>query len=208
MRAWRFLTALLLATIASASYGDRQPAFKSCVTACEQTDCAPTAPPLPLHLRMLFWTCESNCDYKCQRQLTVAAQKQNAPVYQYHGKWPFVRIWGVQEPASVIFSVLNGYMHLKSWPLVRNGISKQHPMRLWLSVFVVLGTWTWLWSAVFHIRDFSITEKLDYYSAGLNVLYMFFLGVVRLLRLKTWRETRVVVGLCAVPYFMHVGYLS
>ncbi|KAI8323708.1 Per1-like protein [Martensiomyces pterosporus] len=199
---------LLLAFSATASSGDRQESFQRCLSSCVQVDCAPDAPALPLHLRLLFWACDSNCDYKCQRKLTREAQATGGDIHQYHGKWPFVRIWGIQEPASVIFSLLNGYMHLKSWPLVRQTLPKMHPMRLWLSVFIVLGSWAWLWSAVFHTRDFPLTEKLDYFSAGLNVLYIFFLGVVRMLRLSTWRQTRVVAIFCAIPYCLHVGYLS
>ena len=30
---------------------------------------------------------------------------------QYHGKWPFSRAWGVQEPASAVFSVANLAVH-------------------------------------------------------------------------------------------------
>ncbi|KAJ2908753.1 hypothetical protein GGI21_002569, partial [Coemansia aciculifera] len=203
------LILLFLVLSVVASSGDRQPSFRACLKACVATDCAPSAPPLPLFLRALWWTCESNCDYKCQRTLTIAAQSQpGGVVHQYHGKWPFVRIMGVQEPASVIFSLLNGLMHLRSWKLVRDGIPVRHPMRQWLSVFVVIGSWSWLCSAVFHTRDFPITEKLDYFSAGFNVLYIFFLGTTRMLRLKTWRQTRVLAIFCAVPYCLHVAYLS
>ncbi|KAJ2838601.1 hypothetical protein FBU31_000888 [Coemansia sp. 'formosensis'] len=193
---------LLLALSALASSGDRQPAFQACVRSCIARDCAPTAPPLPLHLRALWWTCSSNCDYECQRQLT-----QEGSVHQYHGKWPFVRVLGIQEPASVIFSLLNGAMHVRSWRAVRH-LPLRHPMRRWLSVFVVIGTWSWLCSAVFHTRDFPLTEKLDYFSAGFNVLYIFFLGSTRMLRLTTWRQTRVVALCCAIPYALHVAYLS
>ena len=27
-------------------------------------------------------------------------------------QWPFIRLWGTQEPASVVFSLLNGLGHL------------------------------------------------------------------------------------------------
>lgn len=33
--------------------------------------------------------------------------------YNYFPQWPFVRVFGIQEPASVIFSVLNGLCHLR-----------------------------------------------------------------------------------------------
>ncbi|KAJ2448740.1 hypothetical protein GGF42_004999 [Coemansia sp. RSA 2424] len=204
------LILLLLVFSAVASSGDRQPSFRACLKSCIAKDCSPDAPPLPAVLRALWWTCESNCDYKCQRQLTAAAQNRHPQgvVHQYHGKWPFLRILGVQEPASVIFSLLNGAMHLRSWKMVREGIPVRHPMRRWLSVFIVIGTWSWLCSAVFHTRDFPITEKLDYFSAGFNVLYIFFLGTTRMLRLTTWHQTRVLALCCGIPYAMHVAYLS
>ncbi|KAJ1719606.1 hypothetical protein LPJ61_006278, partial [Coemansia biformis] len=81
-------------------------------------------------------------------------------------------------------------------------------MRRWLSLFVMLGSWTWFCSAIFHIRDFPLTEKLDYFSAGLNVLYIFFLGTVRVLRLGTWRQSKALMVVCAIAYGLHVGYLS
>ncbi|KAI9502464.1 hypothetical protein GGI25_004956 [Coemansia spiralis] len=205
------LAIVLLLALASASSGDRQREFKHCVSSCVKADCSENAKPLPLRLQLLFWTCESNCDYKCQRKLTSKARqpgKHSHAIHQYHGKWPFVRIFGVQEPASVIFSILNGVMHLQSWKLVRDSVPKIHPMRRWLSLFVVLGSWSWFCSTIFHMRDFPLTEKLDYFSAGLNVLYIFFLGMVRALRLGTWRETRVLAIACAVPYCLHVAYLS
>ncbi|KAJ2704053.1 hypothetical protein FB645_003586 [Coemansia sp. IMI 203386] len=189
-----------------ASSGDRQKIFGKCVSSCILTECTPDSPPLPLYLQLFQWTCDSNCDYKCQRGITVRAQMDGRRVHQYHGKWPFIRVFGIQEPASVVFSVLNGYMHLRSWRLV-NRIHKEHAMRRWLRVFMVIGTWSWLCSAVFHMRDFPVTEKLDYFSAGLNVLYILFLGTVRMLRLKTWRETKTVAMVCALMYLMHVGYL-
>ncbi|KAJ2401785.1 hypothetical protein GGI23_001166 [Coemansia sp. RSA 2559] len=199
---------LLLAHATVASSGDRQPGFQRCVRTCVHADCAVNAAPLPLHLRALLWTCESNCDYKCQRQQTHQARLNARRIHQYHGKWPFVRIVGIQEPASVVFSVLNGAMHVREWASVRKRVPESHAMRKWLSVFVVLGTWTWFCSAVFHVRDFALTERLDYFSAGLNVLYIFFLGSVRALRLATWADTRWLAVACAVPYVLHVSYLS
>ncbi|KAJ2519939.1 hypothetical protein H4217_002373 [Coemansia sp. RSA 1939] len=205
---------LLLAHVTEASSGDRQPAFQQCVRKCIDERCdgnAAATAGLARHLRALLWTCGSNCDYECQRQLTRQARQQQPPgrMHQFHGKWAFVRVGGVQEPASVVFSLLNGLMHLRAWPAVRARVPQSHAMRRWLSGFVVLGAWTWFCSAVFHVRDFPLTERLDYFSAGLNVLYIFFLGTVRALRLPAWSAgTRALVLLCAIPYCLHVAYLS
>lgn len=40
----------------------------------------------------------------------------------------------------------------------------------------------WFWSAVFHTRDFRFTERMDYFAAGANVMYGFFLAPV-----KVWK---------------------
>ncbi|KAJ2695853.1 hypothetical protein H4R19_005801 [Coemansia spiralis] len=206
MRVLLLLLVVVFAAAAGASSGDRQQSFKKCVAKCVRSECTSNTQ-LPLYLRLLWWTCETDCDYRCQRLETERAQQTGAEIHQYHGKWPFVRVLGIQEPASVLFSILNGAAHVRSWRLVRNSL-RSHPMRRWLSIFIVLGTWTWFCSAVFHVRDFPLTEKLDYFSAGLNVLYIFFLGAVRMLRLDTWRQTRPLVAVCAAAYALHVGYLT
>lgn len=33
------------------------------------------------------------------------------PTPQFFGKWPFLRLLGMQEPASVLFSLLNFFAH-------------------------------------------------------------------------------------------------
>jgi len=33
--------------------------------------------------------------------------EKGEPVQQYYGKWPFWRLLGMQEPASLLFSTLN-----------------------------------------------------------------------------------------------------
>jgi hypothetical protein len=63
-------------------------------------------------LRLLQWSWVDNCRYECMHQVVAARLRRGAPVQQYHGKWPFVRVLGVQEPASVLFSLANlaGYL--------------------------------------------------------------------------------------------------
>lgn len=38
--------------------------------------------PLPLHLRMLLWDCEQNCDYECQRIITKERISRKEEIYQ------------------------------------------------------------------------------------------------------------------------------
>ena len=43
------------------------------------------------------------CEYFKQR----IYRRQARPLDKYFGKWPFRRVWGVQEPMSVLFSICN-----------------------------------------------------------------------------------------------------
>jgi hypothetical protein len=60
-------------------------------------------------LTVSSWDCASDCDYRCMWMLEdkKAAPQQAAEVEKYFGKWPFIRAFGAQEPASVLFSILN-----------------------------------------------------------------------------------------------------
>ncbi|GER47788.1 per1-like family protein, partial [Striga asiatica] len=42
-------------------------------------------------------------------------QKHGYRPVEYHGKWPFMRIYGIQEPVSVAFSALNLAVHFHGW---------------------------------------------------------------------------------------------
>jgi len=68
------LTALVglavLATVAYASTGDRNPTFQQCLKGCRITYCDPSQPPIPAYLRAFGWTCEDNCRYECGHAFT------------------------------------------------------------------------------------------------------------------------------------------
>ncbi|KAG7664181.1 uncharacterized protein J8A68_002285 [[Candida] subhashii] len=145
--------------------------------------------PLPLHLRLLGWNCDSNCDYQCQRIITAERKSRNEEIYQFHGKWPFWRVLGIQEFFSVLMSLGNlsaTYLGFKK--LVRIIKSDNVPRGLkyqYVNVMIlaVVTMFAWLFSTIFHIRDYPITEHLDYYFAGLTVLSGFHALGARLFRL-------------------------
>lgn len=88
-------------------------------------------------------------------------KKNGFPVQQFHGKWPFVRILGIQEPASAIFSILNLLPHIYMFREMRKTVSsetKTYPVWLGYSL-VSINTWTW--STIFHTRDWDFTEKVN-----------------------------------------------
>lgn len=85
-------------------------------------------------------------------------------------KWPFVRFLGCQEPASVLFSILNFVVHYKMLKKFRREVRRDSPcFYLWHS-FAFVSMNGWIWSTVFHTRDYPLTELLDYASAYSIVL--------------------------------------
>jgi hypothetical protein len=72
----------------------------------------------------------------------------------------------------------------------------------------------WVWSSIFHTRDFLFTERADYFSAGASVMYGLFYTPLRLFNVHQRDITRVRpyinvwAVICAAAFFAHVYYLS
>ncbi|KAK5132179.1 hypothetical protein LTR08_009302 [Meristemomyces frigidus] len=199
---------------ASASLGDRQPEFKTCVAACVETNCGPNGLSIPLHRRLLLWTCPSECDYACQHITTTHRLARDPPhlfpILQYHGKWPFHRFLGMQEPASVLFSLCNFLAHLSGLERLKRDIPASYSLRKWYLGFGYMGLLSWAASMLFHTRDFTWTERVDYYAAGGSVMYGLYLAPIRVFRLDRKPATllRLWTALCASLYTLHLAYLT
>ncbi|ROT39809.1 Per1-like protein [Sodiomyces alkalinus F11] len=208
------LLLLLLAVTVEASIGDRLPEFQECVQICKQENCnAGSATPIPLHRRLLFWTCPAECDYTCQHIITNNRVAAGKPIVQFHGKWPFYRFLGMQEPASVVFSLGNLWAHYHGIRKLLAQVSATYPLLPWYRTFAAFGIASWIFSAIFHTRDFAATEQLDYFAAGASVLYGLHYTPIRLFRLDrpTSRNRSVLRAwslLCCLLYTLHVAYLK
>lgn len=134
-----------------ASSGDRSSNFQNCVSACYGDYCHPQTT-LSLGLRLTRWTCTDDCKYQCMHMLTDIAIRESSKIHQYYGKWPFWRLFGMQEPASVAFSLWNMYYHIQGWRQLRSKIPSDHPMRSYYLTCAIVSVNAWLWSAVFHTR--------------------------------------------------------
>ncbi|KAJ7063646.1 Per1-like protein [Mycena amicta] len=218
---------LFLAGAVCASSGDRSHEFQNDLTRCRESRCnGSNAVGLSLPLRVTRWTCEDNCKYTCMHHITTRDKHLGDPVHQYYGKWPFWRLAGMQEPASVAFSLLNFWAHWRGLSRVRREIPDSHPMKRYYIIWSFTGLNAWIWSAIFHTRDWPVTEKLDYFSAALTILYALYYTVVRLFHLyPVPRRTRLSLStpdaspegslalrtwslLCLVAYMGHVAYLA
>ena len=120
----------------------------------------------------------------------------------------------MQEPLSVIFSAGNFLAHYNG---LHNKVLPNMPASYSLRPFYValayIGMTSWVFSVIFHTRDFPVTEQLDYFGAGASVLYGMYYTTVRVFRLDraTPRRRSVLrawTAACIVMYVMHVAYLK
>lgn len=119
----------------------------------------------------------------------------------------------MQEPFSVIFSLFNYLAHDAGLSQLKSDIPASYPLRKYYLLFGYFGLATWTFSMLFHTRDFSFTEKLDYFAAGASVLYGLYYCPIRIFRLdQRTREKKSLLrawtALCIALYIAHVMYLS
>ncbi|OWF35639.1 post-GPI attachment to proteins factor 3-like [Mizuhopecten yessoensis] len=204
---------LWLVKLTNASYGDRSYVFQRCTYACMQHNCTDTqalehfSASQPWHQRTLRWTCEDECNYICMWTTVDAFQKDGIGTPHFHGKWPFIRLFGIQEPASVLFSILNGLFHLRILTY-RRLVSPSVPMYYVWQCVAVISMHTWFWSTIFHTRDTPVTEMMDYFSAFSLVLSNLFCLCCRVLGTDRPLRPAICGAVLLGMFLQHTYYLS
>ena len=160
-------------------------------------------------LRLFGWGCEDQCKYECMHAIADERKRQSLPVWKYYGKWSFLRLSGIQEPASVLFSLMNLYVH---WWAYRIAVPRQVPRESQLfqllRALALVQVNAWLCSTVFHCRDLPLTEKMDYFSAILNLIFGLYVVCMRMIN-SQWRFVRRLIAIILFSYFIgHCMYLS
>jgi hypothetical protein len=203
-----------------ASLGDQLDEFEQCIDACEFIVCHTRTtsqgnrflkvsfedtPPL---LKLLVWDCSANCDYQCQQIVTQLRTNEGEEVLQFHGKWPFKRLFGTQELASAIFSMLNFHPHYynfhKSTKLYNEAFGSFKVLYGNIVLMSAVTMCAWIFSTIFHIRDLLVTERLDYFFAGATVLSGFHGLLIRVFRLDRDPTKRKWASItCALMYLFH-----
>ncbi|XP_037973734.2 post-GPI attachment to proteins factor 3 [Plutella xylostella] len=209
--------ALIIASqtaIAYASTGDRSQYYQNCVKSCKTANCTnevtftkTAALQQDTWSRLLLWGCGDECRYHCMWKTTNLFQSRGFDVPKFHGKWPIVRILGVQEPASAFASLLNLVFHVYMNKQVRRKFRRKNvPLLGFWHMFSAVCVNAWLWSTVFHTRDTPLTEFLDYACALSMVTALLLAAVVRInhgSRLVSWAAAALLV----LGYVEHVAYL-
>ncbi|KAJ1501110.1 hypothetical protein HMI54_004897 [Coelomomyces lativittatus] len=197
-------------SVCDGSSGDRSFSYQACLRHCVETK-EGCPKPTDYFLQLFFWTCETNCQYLC---MWKASTSTSTPMEQYYGKWPFLRVFGMQEVVSVAMSVANGYQHYKGYQKLisltrKSGSSsysssstmpfsyqKQTMLMMippWVPWFYYASLNLWVWSSVFHARDTWWTERLDYLSASLGNVFQLMGGVCHCWG-WSWKYAVVFVG--------------
>ncbi|KAM8714400.1 hypothetical protein ACLKA7_014519 [Drosophila subpalustris] len=203
---------------AKASNGDRTQFFHNCRQNCERTNCSADGLEIQeqaisfygqtIFDRIFGWSCADECAYGCMWRTVFAFLERGWPIPQFYGKWPFLRLLGMQEPASVIFSVMNFVMHLRLLYKFRREVRSDSPCYKLAHIFGLTCLNGWVWSAIFHTRDYPLTELLDYAFAYSIILCSLYCMVMRMLH-RYSLFLRGVITLAVVSYYInYFAYLS
>ena len=155
MLTYSFLFMIFIWNSGSCSVGDRSSDFRSCTSHCYTQNCTSQAE--QSEWRLLGWTCLEECRYLCMHRVTAEDVRHSRPVRQFFGKvfhfanqiqkqliiiliiqWPFVRVFGVQEPASTFFSALNGITNVIGFMKFNKEAPKAYPYHLILKVQLIV----------------------------------------------------------------------
>ncbi|XP_059061249.1 post-GPI attachment to proteins factor 3 isoform X2 [Achroia grisella] len=193
------------------SNGDRSPFYQNCLKTCRKANCTDDGRSFKsaalkqqdVWCQLLQWSCREDCQYHCMWKTVDGFQERGYRIPKFHGKWPFVRFFGVQEPASAFASLLNLATHIYMHNEITKKFSvKSTPLVLFWHGFATVCMNAWTWSTIFHTRDTPFTEFMDYACALSMVMSLFIAAIVR--------RKKFAAALLALPtlyYVEHVRYL-
>lgn len=214
MLKYYFLCSVII-NFSLASLGDRSPYYQRCVERCQLINCTDDGSHFlahykqPIYLKVLAWSCLDECNYDCMWKTVEAFHERNWKTPQFYGKWPFVRFFGIQEPASVAFSLLNLYVHLKMIKRFQKEVRPDSPFYWVWFIYCMICCHAWLWSSIFHTRDFPLTELFDYACAFSIVLVNCYVMFLRIFRYFLPRFILIIVTVFFLSFFVsHTSYLS
>lgn len=170
---------LFLVSSVLCSIGDNLPEFQTCLQGCPP--CSTSFNPL--------WTCEAQCNYQCQQYITDLREFSGLEMVQFYGKWPFTKVFGIQEFFSTVFSVGNFYVNYRNFFKVyrqyRRNDGEYRLMYAQYLLLLIISCIGWSFSTIFHLRDTAKTETLDYFGAfaimlaNLNAIFVRYFGLFK-----------------------------
>ncbi len=148
--------------------------------------------------------------YQCMVETERVRRLHGKRPQKYTGRWPFQRVLGAQEAASVLFSLLNLAAHVACLLRFRRALKNsssappqgqaadgsqaaaaplpRYPYGWLWTAYGVCHVAAWVSSAAFHTRDTKTTERLDYCCAIAVVYVGLAAALVRTLALSAPRH--------------------
>lgn len=128
---------------------------------------------------------------------------------QFFGKWAQLRVLGMQEPFSVLFSLLNLAVQVYAYQYILHDlVPTAYPLKETYRRHALVSIVAWIASAIFHTRDLWWTERVDYFAAAAVLVSGLFFTVCRALfaapdtpLYRRWLVT------CIGAWVLHVLYL-
>ncbi|KAL3269645.1 hypothetical protein HHI36_008708 [Cryptolaemus montrouzieri] len=136
-------------SITQASLGDRLGSYQNCLNICFNNECRNDGYSYRIYDEIftissfIRWPCFEECKYSCMWETVKKLEKENAPIPQFYGKWPFIRFFGIQEPASTFFSLLNLVLHFKWIKIFRKKVANGYPLYWIWHVFAIVCLNAW-----------------------------------------------------------------
>eukprot|EP01031_Cornospumella_fuschlensis_P038404 gene38404-46673_t len=103
------------------------------------------------------------------------------PPNKFFGHWPFIRWYGLEEPASAAFSALNAISHIVFLCGGYLPLSPASSMRFYVNLYAIIALNAWIASIMYHSQKKDFSSLYDYVSALLLLLYGCTVVVVRIL---------------------------
>lgn len=138
-------------------------------------------------ISLVTWDSFDLCNHHCMLLVTKSRIENNLPAFKYFGHWPFIRWFGLEEPASVLFSVLNLFPHLIKfltsiyYLLTGKYKTNNHFMSIWIDIYAIVSINAWIASAIYHSKKTIWSINYDLISALLLVLIGMALSIHRVL---------------------------
>lgn len=133
-------------------------------------------------------------------------------VVQYYGKWPFRRIFGIQELGSSLLSLGNLLAHWYGFNHIYKANLQGRAADWFLHGIIVLNFAVsinaWWWSTIFHARELWWTMYLDYFSAILLLFTGVALSIIRTFSIREHKRQLAVVLPLGVYFIRHVHYMA
>jgi hypothetical protein len=208
-----FIIFFIFVKFSDCSQGDVHPDHRLCVATCARSVCVSDDTPQNFLDKLTNWGCIDQCDYDCMWRTVNMFHRANRKTPQFYGKWPFIRAFGMQEPAAAIFSLLNLLAHIQLLRRFWSQIDPQAPMKTVWTLYGLVSINAWICSTIFHSRDIALTEKLDYFSAFSIVVYGLLAFILRILgSWRTLKRTRwanfVSIVACLTLFIRHILILN